>query len=926
MPSLLYERTTETASIDAALARLADGRGSSLLLEGLAGRGKSSLVGYAVGRAGELGARTWVARARHLTSAAPFEVLRRLLGPAVEDAGGVDALEGAARFAIPLFTPGADLSHGVDYGCQWLIAWLAERGPIVLAVDDAHWADGASLRVLLDVQSEISFQSVVLLIASRPVENPEVQRLLAAMAVHPDCELLRPGALSRGAVEELVTERLGQAPADDFVDECLKVSRGNAFYLTELLRPFGAAVRPDHRSFVENGTLSLRRMLSWRLGELGPDATALAQAAAVLGDGCSLHHAAELARLEEEVAVHEAVRLEVASVLAQGDPVEFVHPLLRAAVEAELPDVVAGELHARAARILWYAGDEPGVVAQHLVASPGSGDAAVSTYLCEEGQVALDAGSVEVASRLLQRALDEPAPPEQRDGILLWLGRAEHLRLDLDAAREHLETAFVSPDRMVALEATGDLFDVLDDASLYDEIARIHEGALALEPFGESAAEAIVRACLLSNVIMSLDPGRGDLPPELTAIDAGSLTTDRDVDRHLVVWAAVYERSSHGGTTDKLMANLRRVIAGLPGSPDDFTVWDARTALAAAVFLADDDLDEADGVLERLAPVAARLAGVRPQVQAELDHRQIVHAVTCGAFEDALTRLEAAEEFTVRHGVSGYDGLHRFARGRIAFDQGDHVLAGSLLKERFSEDPVFPALAVLLNGDPARAAKMLDELDLSAELGGPLRQIEVELQPHLLASHVHALLGDRERGAAEARRELEIRRRYGSAGRLAEALRRVATFVPVREGIDLLAEAASLAGSTPGRPILARVLASYGAALREVGRPLEAREVLVQASDLASEMGMERVLRRVQRELLLAGSRPRRARVTGPTALTQSQRDVASLAVEGLTNREIAERLFVTIKTVETHLMATYRKLGIKSREELEEALEPVPG
>jgi DNA-binding CsgD family transcriptional regulator len=926
MTGLLYERTRETASIDAALARLDEGRGTSLLLEGRAGRGKSTLVEYAVERARERGARTLVARARHLTSAAPFEVLRRLLGPAVEEAGGIDALEGAAKFAVPLFTPGADLSHGVDYGCQWLIAWLAERAPLVLAIDDAHWADGASLRVLLDVQAEISVQRVAMLVASRPVENPEIQRLLAALAAHPECEVLTPGTLSRAAVADLVAERLGQPADDAFVDECLKVSRGNAFYLHELLRPFGSASNPDVRAFIENGTLSLQRTVSWRLGELGSDATTLAQAAAVLGDGCSLHQAAELARLDDVVAVHEAARLEVASVFAHGDPIEFLHPLLRAAVEAELPDVVSGELHARAARVLWYTGEDPGTVAQHLMASPGSGDAAVSAYLCEQGQVALEAGSVEVATSLLQRALDEPAPPEQRDGILLWLGRAEHMALDLDAAREHLETAFASSDRMVALEAAGDLFDVLDDASMYDEIARIHESALALDPFGETAAEVIVRACLLADVIMDMADGRGEVPPELVDADAASLPMDRDVDRHLVVWAAVYERSTHGGTTDKLMANLRRVIAGLPESPDDFTLWDARTALAAAVFLADDDLDESNGVLERLAPVAARLAGVRPQVQAELDHRTIVHAVSCGAFEEALARLEAAEGFTTRHGVTGYDGLHRFARGRIAFDQGDYALAGSLLKERFSEDPVFPALAVLLNGDPARAAKMLDELELSDDLDAPLRQIEVELQPHLLASHVHALLGDRGRATAEARRELEIRRRYGSVGRLAEALRRMASFLPVREGIDLLAEAASLAESTPGRPIVARVLASYGAALREVGRPLEARDVLVRASDLASEMGMERVLQRVQDELLLAGSRPRRARVTGPTALTQSQRDVASLAVEGLTNREIAERLFVTIKTVETHLMATYRKLGIKSRDQLQDALVPVPG
>ncbi|HET8666312.1 MAG TPA: AAA family ATPase [Nocardioides sp.] len=926
MTSLLYERTRETASIDAALARLGDGRGSSLLLEGRAGRGKSALVEYAVERAGELGARTLVARARHLTSAAPFEVLRRLLGPAVVEAGGVDVLEGAATFAAPLFTPGSDLSHGVDYGCQWLIAWLAERDPLVLAIDDAHWADGASLRVLLDVQAEIEFQRVAMIVASRPVENPEIQRLLAALAAHPDSEVLSPGSLSRAAVADLVAERLGEPADDAFVDECLKASRGNAFYLRELLRPFETAGSADPRAFVENGTLSLRRTVSWRLGELGPDATALAQAAAVLGDGCSLHHAADLARLDEDVAVHEAARLEVASVFAHGDPIEFLHPLLRAAIEADLPDVVSGELHARAARILWYSGGDPGSVAQHLMASPGSADAAVSAYLCEQGQVAFEAGSIEIAIRLLQRALDEPAPADQRDRIRLWLGRAEHQALHLAAARDHLEAAFESEDRDVALEATGDLFDVLDDLRQYDDVARVHEGALALEPFGSSAVEVIARAFLLSNVIMSLDPGHGELPRELTAVEAGSLPIERDVDRHLAVWVAVHERSTHGGTTEQLMANLRRVIGSLPRSADDFTLWDARAGLAAAVFLADDDLDESDRVLESLAPVAARLAGVQPQVQAELDHRRIVHAVSRGSFEDALARLEAAEEFTSRHGVVGYDGLHRFVRGRIAFEQGDYELAASLLADRPTEDPVWPALGVLLSGDPHQAARMLDEVGLSVESGAPLRQIEVELQPHLLESHVHELLGDRERAYAEARRELEIRRRYGSVARLAEALRRVASFVPVREGVDLLEEAASLAGSTPGRPLQARVLASYGAALREVGRVPEARAVLVQASDLASEMGMDRVLQRAQAELLQAGSRPRRARVTGPTALTQSQREVASLALDGLTNREIAERLFVTIKTVETHLMATYRKLGIKSREELKDALASVAG
>ena len=374
MSSRLYERAAEIAAINAAVARLGEGRGTALLLEGRAGRGKSTLVEYAVQRGQELGARTWVVRARHLASAAPFEVLRRLLGPAVEEAGGVDALEGAARFSIPLFTPGADLSYGVDYGCQWLVAWLAERSPLVLAIDDAHWADGPSLRVLLDVQADISVQPVTMLVASRPVENPEVQRLLAAMAAQPDCEVLAPATLSREAVVEVVAEKLGYPAQDAFVDECLKVSRGNAFYLHELLRPYPTDSMPNRQSFVRNGTLSLRRTVAWRLGELGPEATVLAQAAAVLGDGCSLHLAAELGRLDEEIAVQQASRLEVASILQHGDPVEFLHPLLRAAVEAELPDVARGELHARAARLLWLSGEAPESIALHLVNSPGSGD------------------------------------------------------------------------------------------------------------------------------------------------------------------------------------------------------------------------------------------------------------------------------------------------------------------------------------------------------------------------------------------------------------------------------------------------------------------------------------------------------------------------------------------------------------------------
>jgi DNA-binding CsgD family transcriptional regulator len=917
MPSRLYERTVEISAIDAAIRGLDERRGSSLVLEGRAGRGKSTLVDYAVQRGRESGARTWLVRARHLSSAAPFEVLRRLLGPAVEEAGGIDALDGAARFAIPLFTPGADLSQGVDYGCQWLVAWLAERSPLVLAIDDAHWADGASLRVLLDVQSDISVQPVTMVVASRPVENPEVQRLLAAMAAQPDCQVLAPATLSREAVAEVVAEKLGQPANSAFVDECMKVSHGNAFYLHELLRPYQTDSTPNRQSFVRNGTLSLRRTVALRLGELGHEATVLAQAAAVLGDGCSLHLAAELGRLDEATAVYQASRLEVASILQHGDPVEFLHPLLRAAVEAELPDVVKGELHARAARLLWLSGEPPESVALHLVNSPGSGDAEVAAFLREEGEGALDAGSVALATQLLRRALEEPAPADERPRLSVALGRAEHALGQLEAARQHLEAVMESDDRPMTLTAAAELFDVLLDAGQFADLGRLHQRVVELEPTGHSLAEVRLQAQLLGNVLMAVEPGL-TLPRGLAEIDALELPVGRDIERYLLVIAAIFERTMQHGTTLRLVDNLRRAVSALDGVHDGtLSVWDARAALEAATFLADDEVAEADGILERLGPSVSRLRGSVPSLHSELEHRRLLSALAKGDYEDVLAAIALAEQRTGHLGMSRFTAGHRFIRGWIAFERGDYAAAGELLAARTGEATLYSALGALLAGEPERVLDVLVAQNLSTDVDGPVTAVEVELDPHLFASHAYSLLGDRENAMREADREVAIRRTYGPRFRLAQALRRRASFDSSRRAVDLLAEAVDLAESTPRRPVIARVLASYGGALRRVERIPEAREVLYRAVDMAGEMGMERLRERAYRELVLAGGRPRRVRATGPRSLTAAQQQVARLAAAGRSNRQIAEELFVTIKTVETHLAAVYRKLDIGSRDEL---------
>jgi len=306
----------------------------------------------------------------------------------------------------------------------------------------------------------------------------------------------------------------------------------------------------------------------------------------------------------------------------------------------------------------------------------------------------------------------------------------------------------------------------------------------------------------------------------------------------------------------------------------------------------------------------------------DLDHERIAKAVEKGDFEDALAGIDLSEELTTRHGLIGFEGHHRSVRGMIALQRGRYAEAADLLREPIGADTVGPALGALLSGEPDRAIALLATLGLESGADAPMLPVEVELQPHLIASHAFELLGDRQRAEEEAEREVAVRRRFGSGPRLALALRRRASFLPARGSLGLLEEAVALAEPTPLRPLRARVMTSYGAALRRSGRTEDAREALYRAADLAGELGMERLRERAFRELVLAGGRPRRRRLSGPASLTDAQHQVGELAAAGLTNREIAEQLYVTIKTVETHLNAVYRKLGIGGRDELVAALD----
>jgi DNA-binding CsgD family transcriptional regulator len=189
------------------------------------------------------------------------------------------------------------------------------------------------------------------------------------------------------------------------------------------------------------------------------------------------------------------------------------------------------------------------------------------------------------------------------------------------------------------------------------------------------------------------------------------------------------------------------------------------------------------------------------------------------------------------------------------------------------------------------------------------------------AALAHLQLGDYDEARRLADEEVTLARPLGQPRTLGVALRAAGLTQSGCRGIELLREAVGVLESSPARLEHARAMTDLGAALRRSRHRAEAREPLGQGLDLAHRCGATALAERARRELLATGARPRRLMVSGRDSLTPSEARIARMAAEGLSTPAIAQALFVTPKTVETHLGHAYQKLEINSRHQLAEAL-----
>jgi hypothetical protein len=505
----LYEREGELARVDALLAAARAGRGGVLLITGRAGIGKTMLLGAARERAGQAGMQVLAGRGGELESGFSFGVARQLFEPLLAGTGAAERdalLAGAARRALVALegqagaapsAAGSEPPFAVMHGLYWLAVNASGAGPVLVAVDDVHWADQASLRFLLYLADRLAGLPVALVLSWRAAEAEDDADRLARLEQIAAGSVVSLAPLSRRGVRALLTHEFGTAPAERFAAACHAVTGGNAFLLRELIQQLRAdGIGPSEEAAARVAALgprSVARAVALRVARLGPAAGELARAAAVLGDGAQLRHAAALAGVGLADAAAAADGLAGIGLFEPGTPLRFVHPMVRTAVHEDIPRADRGPRHAEAARLLAAEGADVDAVRAHLLMCEPAGSPAVVERLRAAAARAVGRGAPESAAAYLRRAVAETADVSLRAVLSHELGRAD------PAAAEHLgESLRLTSDPAARAAVVPDLAELLLLAGQWDAGAALVGEALAeladrdVQP-GEPSPAAVAR-------------------------------------------------------------------------------------------------------------------------------------------------------------------------------------------------------------------------------------------------------------------------------------------------------------------------------------------------------------------------------------------------------------------------------------------------
>ncbi|MBF4162762.1 AAA family ATPase [Nocardioides acrostichi] len=914
-------------SVAASGAPTAGGGGLAVVV-GAPGVGKTTLLRRAAELGRERGLAVATATAGQLRGSQPYDLVRRLLDRHLMALGG-EQLErlrqGPARFALAVVLGDASTAPPVDdvaFSLFWLLDALAARGPMALILDDAQWADEPSLHLMASLAPRLHDLPVVVVVATREVAAIDRGPALAELLTDGDAVRVRLAPLSPDAAGLLLERRWGREVVPEVAAAAHAATDGNPFLLvalSELLDPDQVPTAAQVEACVPDDVVDA---VVARLGAMSPASRTLAEAVAVL-DLAPWHVALALAGLSPEVGARAADALRRAALFAEGAAPAFRHPLLRAAAYASIERGARDALHRCAAALL--AESDPQGAAAHLLHSQGVRDPAAVQILRLAADQALADGAPAQAIALLERAIAEPPTAAVLAAVLVELGLAQLRAVDprcVDTLRRAEELTSDPGERTRVAEALASAYAY---AGFHELAADTFERALAVVGGADPEADLVLEAGLVSSSLMV--PERVAAARALLArrpAVAGATRGER-----LFAIQQMSDAAGIGRPASEIrrLAHLAIGPWDTPEQSPETTEWVwARHMLSAL-----GDYEE----VRRLTDEGFAKAAASGSTVGLVTTSFVRGFAECwgGRFVEAEEHFRALLD----HGASlnggmlarilGSGGLaHCLAmQGRV--EEALEVLEP--FPEQLPADaPANGAATLWIGRAVAREASgdHAGALSAAEAVRDLVRRIDVDT-PTWAPWRVYAIpallgLGRVEEARAMAAEHLALCERSEVAPLIGEALRLSGLVASDADtAIALLERAVEVLSASENRfrEGLARV--ALGSLLRRRGRRVEARTQLTQGAELLVAAGATGLAAQADAELAAAGARRARRPVSGAASLTVSERRVVELAAQGLRNLEIARRLVVSPKTVETHLTRSYRKLGITSREELAGAL-----
>jgi DNA-binding NarL/FixJ family response regulator len=957
----LVGRAAELGAIDRALAELKRGRSAALELVGEPGIGKTRLLAELAARADARGLLVLVGTASELEHDLPFWVFVDALDEYVEglEPDRLETLEVDVRHELALVLPslsrfsaagGGALQHE-RYRSHRAVRVLLERltaaKPLVLVLDDLHWADAASVELLGALLRRPPAAPVLMAMAVRPRQVPERLSATTERAYRRGMlDRIELGALTRAEARELLGEAVDGAAAAALYDD----SGGNPFYLEQLARSLDRT-RDRTAAVAERVPTDLEvppavaAALSEELALLSDGARLVLEGAAVAGDPFEPELAAAAAAVPEASAIEaldELLGLDLVRETEVPRRFRFRHPLIRRAVYESTPGGWRLSAHARSDETLAARGASAAARAHHVERSARQGDAAAVVTLREAGDA------------VAQRA---PA------SAAVWFGHA--LRLLPDAAPAEVRVELLL-SRARALVATGQFAD--GHSALLHSIGLVPADSVALRVRLTTACAGVEHLLgrheqAHAHLTSAMDSLRDPASPEAAALmielamdgffrmdyelmrewAERALSTARPIGDRPLAAAAVAVlafASATSGATPEAEAHRSEAAASVADLDDDELArrLDAAANLAGAELYL-DRYEEAGAHAERAISIG-RATGQSEFIplpysilgQVKLLRGQLAEAAEL--LDNAVEGARLSGNIQALAGNLGNRSFTALAAGDVgtalATAQECVELASGLDRSLVCAAGVALAAALLETGDPGRAVDALvassggDQLPL---IPGVWRAKGLEL-----LTRCWLALGRRreaERAAAGAQATavaLRLRMATSMGDRAAAAVALDAGDFDLAAKHALAAAAAADDVGAPVEAALARTLA--GRALAQAGQPERAATEFEHAAAKLQTSGALRYRAATERELRRLGHRiyhrTRAGKLDGTSveALTERELQVARLVVDRRTNPEIAEALFLSPKTVETHMRNILRKLDASSRVEVARIVE----